>query len=1013
MTSTITHAAMYKEYASHPVRNALNVLRMLVTAFIYITLAKIGSWTVGSGTGQAFFTIWPAAGFALAVISRWGYVQALAVALGAFVWGVWFGDLSFAAALSLAMASTVSSLVAATIMRHLLGTNLSLENFRHLLLFFLSGPIFAGMIGATVAAGMLYGFKIIESGEFRALWGAWWFGTGTGMLLIAPIFLVWTSRTEINWSNKQAVEVALWLVALTFLSLTIFGNWLPSDTLGYPLELALFPIMAWGAIRFGQRGATSGVVILTIMALWPLVEVASGSREWSESSTLLWLFVNVATGTAYFLASIITEVREKEKQTALNESRLRAFIDALPDIAYVITADGLFQDVYAPAKRPIHDKALTMRGKATRDCWPELLAELFNETVKETLRTQKLQQLEYYIENDGERFWFEGRVAPMLDSGGQSDRVIWVAYEITERKRAEAALKHRDKLLDGVAEANRTLLSSREFDTGMNSAIRILGQRANVDRVNILKNGHDATGAPSGFLTHSWSANGIKALAVSESDPAHNWRMEAREIYNSLSENRNFSYLCKDLKADIRVYMDQAQTKSILFAPIWVERYFWGAVSFEDCTHERRWEESDHAALRVAAAGIGAFIQAKRGEEALRKAKESADNANAAKSEFLAMMSHEIRTPMNAILGFTDLLAQTSLEESQRDQLNIINRSGKSLLELINNILDFSKIESKGVNLELVPFNLEMAIMETLELVMVRARDKGLKVDFKIEGADVKNIIGDPTRLKQILLNLANNAVKFTHEGGITLKANIKPTKQSDRYRIYFEVIDTGIGIEPEKTNRLFKAFTQADSSTTRRFGGTGLGLVICKRLVEKMDGQIGVHSEPGKGSTFYFDILAIEAPDAVIPSRRAGVERLSEDFAEEYPLEILVVEDDPVNQQLDSEILGRLGYQSTIVGDGESALYTLQSRTFDLVLMDVELPGQSGLEIIRQIRAGQLDGVNESLFTVALTAYAMDEDRTRCMDAGASDFIAKPIDIGLLKSSMMKAHEAKMKSSV
>ncbi len=980
---------------------------VLLGGVAYVVLAEIGSWLFVPDTANHVFQIWPASGFALALLIRGGYKYVVSIAGGAFVWAVTAAGYDVPYAGVLAGVYSISGLAGASLLRRVLLRGYALENIRDIFLFVLAGPLMAGLISSMLGSLALVWRGEVSSSDFQHVWVSWWFSVGSGLLLIAPLFLVWTSRTKINWSNRQAFEVAAWLIALTFLSLVIFSNWVPTDTIGYPLELALFPILAWGAIRFGQRGATTGVVIITIMAVWQIVRPLEADRELTQDPWLLWLFVDVATGTGYFLASIITEVRRREERTAQNEARLRAFTDALPDIAYVISEEGRYLEIYAPQKRAIYEDADSLKGRSFFECWSQEQAEQFQAAVDKTIRGGKLQHLEYSLEFQGEMYWFEGRVTPMTDEAGHCDRVVWLAYEITERKRAEAALKHRDELLDGVAEANRILLGARDIDEGIEAAIATLGERAKVDRVQIYKNGHDAeSGEPGAFVAYTWSGPGVVSPSKLIGDVALTWRGEGEQHYKQLAANEVLAGLPHELPPRIRACVEGRGAQSVIFAPIWVERYLWGMIGFDDCHKPRHWEESDTAALRVAAASIGNFIVTKHAEGDLRRAKERADAANSAKGEFLAMMSHEIRTPMNAILGFTDLLAQTELEQSQKEHLHIISRSGKALLELINNILDYSKIESRGIELEMVAFNLETTVMEVLELVLVKAREKGLKVDLDFTGEPARTFVGDPHRLRQIILNLANNAIKFTRQGSVTVKVHIEKQRENDRHRIYFEVVDTGIGIAEEKLHRLFQPFSQADSSTTRKFGGTGLGLVICKRLVEKMGGDIGVRSEEGQGSTFHFDIIAVEAPDAVVRPNRAGGERLYKEFAQEHPLSILVVEDDPVNQHLDRELLGRLGFTPDIAGDGAKAVEMLSAKAYDIVLMDIQLPGKSGLEIIRQIRAGHIPGVSPDLYTVALTAFALAEDQQKCFEAGASNYLPKPIDTGELKRLLIEASE-------
>ena len=327
---------------------------------------------------------------------------------------------------------------------------------------------------------------------------------------------------------------------------------------------------------------------------------------------------------------------------------------------------------------------------------------------------------------------------------------------------------------------------------------------------------------------------------------------------------------------------------------------------------------------------------------------------------------------------------------------------------MINNILDYSKIESRGIELEYVPFNLETTIVESLELVLIKAREKGIEVTYAITGAETYDYLGDPHRLKQVLLNLVNNAVKFTHKGKVEVRVRVESTAASDREQVYFEIVDTGIGISPSKLDRLFQPFSQVDSSTTRKYGGTGLGLVICKRLVEKMGGDIVVTSEEGKGSTFCFDFPLTRTGDPVPVRPAMGSAALSEEFAREHPLSILVVEDDQVNRQLVQEILAKLGYKADQAEDEPTASRLLRKSDYDIVLMDIQLPGRSGLEITRRLRTGEYGEGHRDLFILAVTAFALAEDRRKCLDAGCNDYMSKPISTLQLKDTLEYVYKLK-----
>lgn len=388
----------------------------------------------------------------------------------------------------------------------------------------------------------------------------------------------------------------------------------------------------------------------------------------------------------------------------------------------------------------------------------------------------------------------------------------------------------------------------------------------------------------------------------------------------------------------------------------------------------------------------------------LKIAKDEADAANKAKGDFLANMSHEIRNPMNAIVGFTDILRR-GLEDSESTRttyLDTIHASGTHLVELINDILDFSKIEAGKLELEIRDCSPYQLMNEVVNVLRMKAEQQSLNLSINLRGVIPETIQADPTRLRQILMNLVGNAIKFTAEGGVRIVASMED--RNDQPFLRFEVTDTGIGMTQEQIGRLFQEFMQADSSVTRRFGGTGLGLAISKRLTEAMGGQIAVSSEPGVGSTFYFSIAtgdltgvpmlnAEQAADKFRSASRSKQHGLRVYFK---PARVLITDDTPANRQLAGLVLRKAGLTVDEAENGAIAVEKASRGTYDLLLMDMQMPVMDGFTATRTLRD---HGLQTPI--LAFTANVMEQDRQRCVAAGCSGFLTKPINIDLLLSTI------------
>ena len=506
------------------------------------------------------------------------------------------------------------------------------------------------------------------------------------------------------------------------------------------------------------------------------------------------------------------------------------------------------------------------------------------------------------------------------------------------------------------------------------------------------------------------AADGADALVIMESEPAIEVvlldimmpGLDGFEVLNIVKAN--------PATAELRIIMLSAKVD----IDSKVKAFREGAVDFITKPFD-----TNELAVRIdTQVSLGrAQTELKQARDSADQARQAAEASNRAKSEFLANMSHEIRTPINAIIGMSELLAATELDATQHDYVQTIGNSSDALLAIVNDILDYSKIEAGMVELEAKPFSLQQCLQATVSVVAAAANAKQVPINLAMTPELPDRWVGDAHRLRQILLNLLNNAVKFTEAGQIDVSVGGQPVASAhepdeaapaagqQRYLLQFTVRDTGIGIPPDKIPQLFDKFSQVDTSTTRQYGGTGLGLAICRRLTELLGGGISAESDgiPGQGSTFRFSVCMTAAPAA--PSETTAAAPASP-TPPGGALRILLAEDNPVNQKVTLSLLKRLGYQADIANDGEQAIAAVARQTYDVILMDVQMPHMDGHSATRHIRA-QADSL-EQPWIVALTANAMEDDQRACLAAGMNDFASKPIRLKQLGELLERARQAR-----
>jgi PAS domain S-box-containing protein len=704
------------------------------------------------------------------------------------------------------------------------------------------------------------------------------------------------------------------------------------------------------------------------------IVTADGRTIWIDDRTSI---IRDETGRILRYEGIfldISEAKESEEALRRSQERLQSVIDNIPQLIFWKDRNSVYLGCnrhFAAAAGLDHPEQIV--GKQDRDLpWAPEETEwylLCDRRVMEN-NAAELHISETQVRADGRKTWLDTCKIPLHDVDGVVCGIIGTVEDITERKEAEEELlRHRAHLEELVLERTAELARAKEKAEKAVQAFRLQHDFLNT-LVETIPN----------------------PLFYKDSEGRYTGCNAAFESYLGKPRSEIIGKTVFDMATTEIASRYHHKDRELLANP-GTQHYTWkvprangtiGDVIFDKATiHD---SEGKVIGLLGVVTDITDLVEARK----------EAEIANEAKGEFLANMSHEIRTPLNGIIGMSELLLATDLNPEQQQYAQTVVTCGDALLTVINDILDFSKIEAGKLQFTIVDFDLQQLMADLHKIVGFHAARKGLQFHFSIAPQVPSLLKGDPTRLSQILLNLATNAVKFTESGRVTIAVTLK-TETSTWATLHFKVCDTGIGIAPEQSHRLFQSFSQIDGSFSRKYGGTGLGLAISKKLVEMMGGSIGVESRENNGSIFWFEvILGKQIESAPMVSELTELARLMGDRTAEQSIRILLVEDNFINQTVVLHILKNLGCEVVAVDNGQQALDAIQDKGFDLVFMDVQMPEMDGLEATRAIREWEDSPAGRArqrrVPIIALTAHAMVGDRQKCIDAGMDDYLAKPV---------------------
>ncbi len=981
--------------------NLLNtILLLLGVSALYFISARLGLLLAYENTNAS--PVWPPSGLALALVMILGRKVIPGVFIGALAANatVFYATHTLTsstilfASLSIAIGNTIQAFIGVYLIDRFIPKNNFLESHQNFIKFILIS-VSISIVGSAIGTFTLWSNSIVSINAIEIVWKTWAIGDFSGILIVTPLLIAWNDKSQFTSHKNSFFEKIIIVSLILFFSQAIF---IQKFTFGYSYNrlYILVPFLLWAVFRLGQRGLITCLTVLTTCAILGTISGHGPFVNANMNDSLLQLFAYISVTTITFIslsASLVQSKRVfKQLKTYKNEledriktrtqelenvnNNLKSEIDKKEKYEEVLKNNTL---LFNEAQRMAHIGSWEWDIESGKGVWSDELYNVYGfdkkntvatfdvfysilhpedkesvmKAVKHSVRSNDDFKMEYrVIHSNGTVRYIDARGEIFKNSLGVAIKMMGTSQDITERKEVEEKIRH-------LSEFQNVILNGTEYSI------------ISTDSAGTITTFNKGAESMLGYLSEE---------VIGKCTPA---------IVHDLEEViRRAASLTQELGTLIEPGFDAFVAKSRM-----------GEADVNEWTYvskngDRTLVELSVTTLRNEKNNITGYLgiakditQRKRITEELEKAKHFAEESARLKEVFLANMSHEIRTPMNAIVGFNSLMKNTILNKEQAGYVSNINKASDNLLSIINNILDLSKIESGLMEIENTIVHLPSLLESVHSIIMGNSIEKNLEISLSLNPTLPEFVMCDQTRLSQILINLTANAIKFTEQGFVNIRVDIFNNNQQHP-QLKFIIQDSGIGIAQENKIAIFERFKQESSDTTRKYGGSGLGLSIVMNLVKLMKGRIYVESQLGKGSEFTVIIPVENCNESQIQQYKSLIKSVSSSpISKSKKLNILLVEDNRMNQQYVHTILEQQGYNCRIAGDGLEAIKLMYDDVFDVILMDIQMPRMDGHEATRIIR----DELKSNVPIIALTANATSSDFEKCIQSGMNGYISKP----------------------